>query len=212
MRHAVHPRSMFYFAGMFQLCACACSSLCLHSPLLFLSLPSISLSFICIVICNPRLLNACILFFDLHACLPGEDDDNAYDPRLFEEILTVKRVGVWPVGLSGGRRVEYPVVDKTSGKVIDFRGYLTDARKFPVDMAAFAVNAQLLLHTRLQEPVLFVVNAPRSMGETMLLEALNLEVFALLCKVNLRACLSLDAMAHAVSIHASVRWKARGLW
>jgi len=27
------------------------------------------------------------------------DDDNTYDWRLFDEMRTIKRVGIWPVGI-----------------------------------------------------------------------------------------------------------------
>jgi hypothetical protein len=57
------------------------------------------------------------------------DDDNAYDHLLFDEIARVTTVGVWHVGYSGGRRVEFPVVK--NGRVVDFEAYLSATRKFP---------------------------------------------------------------------------------
>lgn len=45
------------------------------------------------------------------------DDDNTYDIRIFDEMRTISRVGVWPVGLVGGLMVERPIVDAKSGKV-----------------------------------------------------------------------------------------------
>jgi galactosylgalactosylxylosylprotein 3-beta-glucuronosyltransferase 3 len=71
------------------------------------------------------------------------DDDNAYSLRLFEEMRYVKGVGVWPVGLVGGLLVERPVPD-SSGRISRFNaGYKPD-RPFPIDMAGFAINVDLL--------------------------------------------------------------------
>eukprot|EP00054_Salpingoeca_dolichothecata_P018375 m.112794 g.112794 ORF g.112794 m.112794 type:complete len:301 (+) comp22844_c0_seq4:90-992(+) len=92
------------------------------------------------------------------------DDDNAYDARLFNEIKQVRQVGVWPVAYSGGRRVEFPVVKE--GKISGFKAYKID-RKFPLDMAGFAVNIKFFLKP---DPLLFTVNAPATTGETRFLE------------------------------------------
>jgi galactosylgalactosylxylosylprotein 3-beta-glucuronosyltransferase 3 len=55
-----------------------------------------------------------------------------------------KKVSVWPVGLVGGLMVERPVPD-INGKITSFNaGYKPD-RPFPIDMAGFAINLQLLL-------------------------------------------------------------------
>lgn len=40
------------------------------------------------------------------------DDDNTYDIRVFDEMRTIRKVGVWPVGLVGGMMVERPVIDE----------------------------------------------------------------------------------------------------
>ena len=32
--------------------------------------------------------------------------------ELFDEIMKIRRVGVWPVAYSGARRVEYPKVNE----------------------------------------------------------------------------------------------------
>lgn len=55
----------------------------------------------------------------------------------------IKKVGVWPVGIVGGMRVEMPLV--TDGKVSGYNAYWKPFRPFPIDMAAFAINATLLL-------------------------------------------------------------------
>ncbi|XP_073945832.1 galactosylgalactosylxylosylprotein 3-beta-glucuronosyltransferase I-like [Choristoneura fumiferana] len=71
------------------------------------------------------------------------DDDNTYSLKVFEEMRKVKRVGVWPVGIVGGMRVERPLV--TDGKVSGFSALWKPYRPFPLDMAGFAINATLFL-------------------------------------------------------------------
>ncbi len=47
---------------------------------------------------------------------------------------------MFPVGLVTQAQLSAPIIDTSSGKVVDFYdGYLA-GRKFPVDMAGFAVN------------------------------------------------------------------------
>ncbi|CAG0900458.1 unnamed protein product [Cyprideis torosa] len=71
------------------------------------------------------------------------DDDNTYEHQLFEEMRDTKRVSVWPVGIAGGVMVEGPIVDPSTGKILKFNAAYKPSRKFPVDMAAFAINARL---------------------------------------------------------------------
>ncbi|XP_059062912.1 galactosylgalactosylxylosylprotein 3-beta-glucuronosyltransferase I [Achroia grisella] len=71
------------------------------------------------------------------------DDDNTYSLRVFEEMRKIDKVGVWPVGIVGGMRVEMPVVK--DGKVIKFNAVWKPFRPFPIDMAGFAINATLFL-------------------------------------------------------------------
>lgn len=71
------------------------------------------------------------------------DDDNTFDLRLFEEIRNTKRVSMFPVGLIGDYGVSSPIVKE--GKVIGFYDSWPAKRKFPVDMAGFAVNIEVLL-------------------------------------------------------------------
>uniref|UniRef100_A0A0X3NRD2 Galactosylgalactosylxylosylprotein 3-beta-glucuronosyltransferase n=1 Tax=Schistocephalus solidus TaxID=70667 RepID=A0A0X3NRD2_SCHSO len=73
------------------------------------------------------------------------DDDNTYDPRIFEEMRTTVRGSTWPVGLVGGRIREGCLTngsDRT--KIIGFDAIFRRNRKFPIDMAGFAVNVELI--------------------------------------------------------------------
>ncbi len=94
------------------------------------------------------------------------DDDNVYDDRLFEEIMTIRTIGIWPVGFSGGRRAEFPYL--VDGRVTGFNSYLGTLRRFPMDMAGFALNIKYFLR---EVPLYFNENAPPVFGETMFLEA-----------------------------------------
>lgn len=86
---------------------------------------------------------------------------------MFEEISRVNAVGVWPVGYSGARRAETPIVE--NGVVTSFKSWVTAARKeFPVDMAAFAVSVKYFLKP---QPVLFEPLCPTSQGEVRFLKA-----------------------------------------
>ena len=54
-----------------------------------------------------------------------------------------KKVSIWPVGLVGGLYVEKPLVRE--GKVVGFNAAWRPERKFPVDMAGFAVSLKHFL-------------------------------------------------------------------
>ncbi|XP_069694044.1 galactosylgalactosylxylosylprotein 3-beta-glucuronosyltransferase P-like isoform X2 [Periplaneta americana] len=71
------------------------------------------------------------------------DDDNTYDIQLFEEIRSTKRVSMWPVGLCTKFGLSSPVV--VNGSFVGFYDGWVAGRKFPVDMAGFAVSVQFLL-------------------------------------------------------------------
>lgn len=71
------------------------------------------------------------------------DDDNTYSLKVFDEMRKVKIVGVWPVGLVGGMRVEMPLV--SDGRVTGYNAIWKLYRPFPIDMAGFAINATLFL-------------------------------------------------------------------
>ncbi|BHF73008.1 hypothetical protein SprV_0401608100 [Sparganum proliferum] len=73
------------------------------------------------------------------------DDDNTYDPRIFEEMRTTIRGSTWPVGLVGGRVREGCLTDaKDPTRITGFDATFRPRRKFPIDMAAFAVNLELI--------------------------------------------------------------------
>ena len=69
------------------------------------------------------------------------DDDNTYDLRLFDEIRWTKKVSMMPVGLVGKQGISGPIV--RDGKVVGFSDPWFESRRFPVDMAGFAVNTEL---------------------------------------------------------------------
>ncbi|XP_066916037.1 galactosylgalactosylxylosylprotein 3-beta-glucuronosyltransferase 3-like [Clytia hemisphaerica] len=71
------------------------------------------------------------------------DDDNTYHKRIFDEMRWTQKVSAWPVALTGAARFQGPIVSK--GKVIGFHSNWALDRKFPLDMAAFAVNLKLLV-------------------------------------------------------------------
>lgn len=70
------------------------------------------------------------------------DDDNTFDLKLFSEIRTTKKVSMFPVGLIGDYAVSTPVVK--NGKVEGFFDSWPAKRKWPVDMAGFAVSLEYM--------------------------------------------------------------------
>ncbi|XP_023177576.2 galactosylgalactosylxylosylprotein 3-beta-glucuronosyltransferase S isoform X2 [Drosophila hydei] len=66
------------------------------------------------------------------------DDDNTYDLRLFSEIRQTQRVSMFPVGLIAEYAISGPVV--RDGKVVAFLDSWVAGRRWPVDMAGFAVS------------------------------------------------------------------------
>ncbi|CAG9854050.1 unnamed protein product [Phyllotreta striolata] len=73
------------------------------------------------------------------------DDDNVYSIKVFSEIMKIKKVGVWPVGLVGGLNVETPILDPETGKVKAYKSGWKPNRPFAIDMAGFAINLDLIL-------------------------------------------------------------------
>lgn len=73
------------------------------------------------------------------------DDDNTYSIKIFSEIMKIKNVGVWPVGLVGGFSVETPILNKQTGKVESYKSGWKPQRPFAIDMAGFAISLDLIL-------------------------------------------------------------------
>ncbi|KZC14820.1 Galactosylgalactosylxylosylprotein 3-beta-glucuronosyltransferase P [Dufourea novaeangliae] len=71
------------------------------------------------------------------------DDDNTYDITLFDEIRKTKRVSMFPVGLCTKFGLSSPILK--NGKFVGFYDGWIAGRKFPVDMAGFAVSVKFLL-------------------------------------------------------------------
>ncbi|XP_053673239.1 galactosylgalactosylxylosylprotein 3-beta-glucuronosyltransferase S [Anopheles nili] len=70
------------------------------------------------------------------------DDDNTFDLKLFSEIRYTKKVSMFPVGLIGDYAVSTPIV--RNGRVVGFFDSWPAKRKWPVDMAGFAVSLEYL--------------------------------------------------------------------
>ncbi|XP_058985463.1 galactosylgalactosylxylosylprotein 3-beta-glucuronosyltransferase P isoform X1 [Musca domestica] len=70
------------------------------------------------------------------------DDDNTYDISIFEQMRYTKKVSMWPVGLVTKYGVSSPIVK--NGKIVGFYDGWLGGRKYPVDMAGFAVSVRFL--------------------------------------------------------------------
>lgn len=120
---------------------------------------------------------------DLKSVVYFMDDDNSYSIDLFKEISTIEqgRVGVWPVGLVGGLKVEKPLLD-SNNKVIGFNSAWRPDRPFPIDMAGFAISTDLLLKN---PDAVFSFNVQRGFQETEILRHVtvleNVQPLANLC-------------------------------
>ena len=96
------------------------------------------------------------------------DDDNTYDLSLFEEIRWTKKVSMFPVAFTGDDDFSSPVTN--NGKVIGFSDHWFEMRKFPVDMAGFAVNTEVLRRHRPKMPYL------KGFEETLFLKNMNITI------------------------------------
>ncbi|XP_012537719.2 LOW QUALITY PROTEIN: galactosylgalactosylxylosylprotein 3-beta-glucuronosyltransferase P [Monomorium pharaonis] len=70
------------------------------------------------------------------------DDDNTYDIELFDEIRKTKTVSMFPVGLCTKFGLSSPILKNS--KFAGFYDGWVAGRKFPVDMAGFAVSVRFL--------------------------------------------------------------------
>lgn len=81
------------------------------------------------------------------------DDDNEYDPLLWDEMVKVKRLGVWPVGFPFAMApyyVETVSVGET-GKVIGYNSMFCDRRLYNMDMAAFGVRRSYMKNAHFKQ-------------------------------------------------------------
>ncbi|TRY78142.1 hypothetical protein TCAL_09316 [Tigriopus californicus] len=72
------------------------------------------------------------------------DDDNTYDLRLFEDIRTTKKISMFPVGLVAGSSHSSPILK--DGRLVGYSDPWFGKRKFPMDMAGFAINIRMLTY------------------------------------------------------------------
>ncbi|KAH8259858.1 hypothetical protein KR026_012016, partial [Drosophila bipectinata] len=70
------------------------------------------------------------------------DDDNTYDISIFEQMRYINKVAMWPVGLVTKTGVSSPIIQ--AGKLVGFYDGWIGGRKYPVDMAGFAVSVKFL--------------------------------------------------------------------
>lgn len=71
------------------------------------------------------------------------DDDNTYDLEIFDQMRYTKKVSMWPVGLVTKFGLSSPIL--RNGKLSGFYDGWIGGRKYPVDMAGFAVNVKFFL-------------------------------------------------------------------
>jgi Glycosyltransferase family 43. len=72
------------------------------------------------------------------------------------QIRTTKRVSMWPVGLCTKFGLSSPVV--VNGTFVGFYDGWVAGRKFPVDMAGFAVSVEFLLRVTQAYILLFPIS------------------------------------------------------
>ncbi|XP_016955854.1 galactosylgalactosylxylosylprotein 3-beta-glucuronosyltransferase P isoform X2 [Drosophila biarmipes] len=70
------------------------------------------------------------------------DDDNTYDISIFEQMRYISKVAMWPVGLVTKTGVSSPIIK--NGKLVGYYDGWIGGRKYPVDMAGFAVSVKFL--------------------------------------------------------------------
>jgi len=101
------------------------------------------------------------------------DDDNTYDIRLFKEIANTKVVSMFPVGFIGLQGVSSPIVK--NGKVVGFSDDWFAQRKFPIDMAGFAVSVGFMkTRGKLNKPAEEAMPYKAGYEEDIFLQNLNI--------------------------------------
>ena len=80
----------------------------------------------------------------------------------------IRKIGVWPVGLTGWLFYESPVV--VNGKVRDWFNTKRTQKKFPIDMAGFAITGELLMN---RPNAKFIINETVGFMETKFIESLG---------------------------------------
>lgn len=108
------------------------------------------------------------------------DDDNTYSLKLFQEMRFTKKVSVWPVGLVGYLRYESPVLK--DGKVVSWFTFWKPNRPFPMDMAGFAVNLNLI---HKYPKAAFSNSVQRGFQESTFLTGMNIELDDLEPRANM---------------------------
>lgn len=100
------------------------------------------------------------------------DDDNTYDVRLFHQMSLTQTVSMFPVGFIGAQGVSSPIVK--NGTVVGFSDSWFAQRKYPVDMAGFAVNIQFMKKRNVKAASAMPYKA--GYEEDMFLQSLNLSL------------------------------------
>ncbi|KAH6926004.1 hypothetical protein HPB50_012943 [Hyalomma asiaticum] len=85
----------------------------------------------------------------------------------FRLMRKTVKVSVWPVGLVGGLLVEQPIAK--DGHVVSWNAVWKPYRRYPLDMAGFAVSLRLLLDNPNAQ---FRLRLPRGQQESYLLKQL----------------------------------------
>ena len=107
------------------------------------------------------------------------DDDNTYDRRAFDTLITTTSIGFIPVGHFPRLGVSAPMV--RDGKITKLVDFWPGGRKWQTDMACFAVNVQFW---RSRGSPLFQPSPKRGFSETSFLESMKISLDDLEPKAN----------------------------
>ncbi|CAL8101970.1 unnamed protein product [Calicophoron daubneyi] len=101
------------------------------------------------------------------------DDDNTYSLEVFNQMRSTVRVSTWPVAFAGELLWEGCVTSaENRSRIVRMWSAYKPERPFPIDMAAFAVNIDLILT---HPGAKFDYNRPRGMQESQFLLDLGLK-------------------------------------